>query len=134
MRTIASFAEEWLGRAGIVFAILFVSYLTLNWFAPQTLASPALLIAAAAAGLWLLVRVTRRVLRAAVWRLRNRLLVTYVFIAVVPIVLILSLATLGAYSLVNQLAVYLVTSELERRIEALEDAAHSIVEFSPERM
>src|SRR5205814_4756834 len=93
-----------------------------------------LLVASAATGLWLLVRVTRRVLRAAVWRLRNRLLVTYVFIAVLPIVLILSLATLGAYSLVNQLAVYLVTSELERSIEALEGAAHSIVELAPERM
>jgi sigma-B regulation protein RsbU (phosphoserine phosphatase) len=134
MRAIARYAEEWLGRAGIVFAILLASYLTLNWFAPQALARPAIFIAAIAAGLWLLVRVARRVLKAAVWRLRNRLLVTYVFIAVVPIALILSLATLGAYSLVNQLAVYLVTSELDRRIEALEDAARSMVEFSPERM
>src|SRR5437016_506464 len=127
MRATATFAEEWLGRAGIVFAILLASYLVLSVFAPQTLAGPAVLIATVAAGLWLGVRITRRVLKAAVWRLRNRLLVTYVFIAVVPIALILSLATLGAYSLVNQLAVYLVISELDRRIETLEDAAHSII-------
>jgi len=134
MRPIARFAEEWLGRAGIVFDILLAVYLAINWLAPQTLFGAAVLIAAAIAGIWLLIRITRRILKAAVWRLRNRLLVTYVFIAVVPIALILSLVALGAYSLVNQLAVYLVTSELDRRIEALEDAARSMVEFPPERM
>src|SRR5262249_32075747 len=69
-----------------------------------------------------------------VWRLRNRLLVTYLFIAVVPIALILGLVALAASRFANQLAVYLITSELDRRIEALEGAAQSIVEFPPERM
>ena len=54
------------------------------------------------------------------WRLRNRLIVTYIFIAMVPIVLIATLAALGGYLLVNGLAVYLVTSELDRRIDSLD--------------
>ena len=61
------------------------------------------------------------------WRLRNRLIVTYMFIAVVPIVLIAALAAMGGYLLISQLAVYLVTSELDRRIEALDTAADSLV-------
>ena len=73
--------------------------------------------------MWLAVRIGRRCVKAAVWRLRNRLLVTYTFIAVVPIALILSRAGLGAYFLVNQLAVYVVTAELDRRISALETRA-----------
>jgi sigma-B regulation protein RsbU (phosphoserine phosphatase) len=121
-----SFAAEWFGRPGLAFAILAIAWLLTS--------EPAVLLAAALAAFWLAIRILRRLMRTAVWRLRNRLLVAYLFIAVVPIALILALAALASYTLVSQLAVYLVTSELDRRIEALEDAAHSIVEYSPERM
>ncbi len=53
------------------------------------------------------------------------------FIAVVPIVLIAALASMGGYLLISQLAVYLVTSELDRRIESLDTAAESIVRTAP---
>ena len=36
-------------------------------------------------------QLARRIARRAIWRLRNRLIVAYLFIAVVPIVLILAL-------------------------------------------
>ncbi len=78
-------------------------------------------------GIWM----AARLLRKTVWRLRNRLIVTYVFIAVVPIVLIATLAVVGAYVLINQLAAYLVTSELDRRIASLDTAAESIVKSDP---
>lgn len=52
----------------------------------------ALTVAALAAGL----RLARRGVRAAVWRLRNRLVAAYLFIAVVPPILLLS-PVLGGY-------------------------------------
>jgi sigma-B regulation protein RsbU (phosphoserine phosphatase) len=62
--------------------------------------------------------------RRVIWRLRNRLIVAYLFIAFVPIVLIVILVAIGGYSLVGQLAVYLVSSELDRRTEAMNGVAH----------
>ena len=53
------------------------------------------------------------------------------FIAVVPIVLVAALAWIGGYILINQLAAYLVTSELDRRIDSLDTAARSIVRSAP---
>lgn len=66
-----------------------------------------------------LFRVARRGIIVAIWRLRNRLIAAYLFLAVVPIVLILSLALLTGYLVVGQMAVYLVSRELEHREAAL---------------
>ena len=63
-----------------------------------------------------------------IWRLRNRLIVTYVFVGVVPIVLILVLTFLGMWIVVGQIATYLVTSELNRRAVALENPARFLSE------
>lgn len=70
-------------------------------------------------GAWLAFRLLRIGLRKLTWRLRNRLMVAYVFIAVLPILLILTLVGLGGYMLAGQVAVYLVRSELDRRLVAL---------------
>ncbi len=68
---------------------------------------------------WLPVSLIRQVLRQTIWRLRNRLIVTYIFIAVVPIVLIVALAAVGSWIVVGQVAVYLVNAQLERRAASL---------------
>lgn len=116
---------------GVAFLLLSAIYAVLGWIAPggglRVLAGLGVLIT----GVWSAVRLVRLAARKAVWRLRNRLLVTYLFIAVVPIVLIAALAVAGALTLVAQLAVYLVTSELERRIDGLQSAADSIVRTDP---
>ncbi len=119
MRARAELLFRWLGSAGISFVVLLAAYAALGWIAPRSAFRLVLEIAAIVAGLWLAIRLLRLVARQAVWRLRHRLLVTYLFIAVVPIVLIAGLAALGGYMLVSQLAAYLVTTELDRRIDAL---------------
>ena len=53
------------------------------------------------------------------WRLRNRLIVAYFFIAVVPIILITLLAGFGVHLVGGQISIYLVTSELDRRTVTL---------------
>ncbi len=49
------------------------------------------------------------------WRLRNRLLVTYLFISIIPIGLIVLMVGLTSYLLYGQLAAYLITSDLESK-------------------
>jgi sigma-B regulation protein RsbU (phosphoserine phosphatase) len=53
------------------------------------------------------------------WRLRRRLVVAYVFIAVVPIALIVLLVGLGVYITNGQFASFLVASKLRNRVEVL---------------
>jgi len=47
-------------------------------------------------GLVVLFRLARRAMRRAIWRLRNRLIAAYLFIAVVPIVLLAATVLLAA--------------------------------------
>ncbi len=125
MRARVELLFRWLGGAGVAFLLLLAAYAVLGWIAPRSGVRLVLEISIVVAGLWLVIRLLRMAARQAVWRLRNRLLVTYLFIAVVPIVLIAGLAALGGYMLVYQLAAYLVTTELDRRIDGLTVAASS---------
>ena len=70
-------------------------------------------------GFWLAIRISRAVVKQMLWRLRNRLIVAYFFIAVVPIILITLLAGLGVALVGGQISIFLVTSELERRTVSL---------------
>jgi phosphoserine phosphatase RsbU/P len=59
------------------------------------------------------------------WRLRHRLIVTYIFIGVIPIVLLLLMAGVGSYLFAGQFATYIVTSNLQsalRHLDAANDA------------
>ena len=70
-------------------------------------------------GVLSIVKIGRMALRNLIWRLRNRLIVAYLFIAVVPIVLILALMLVTSYALIGQVAVYLVDKELGNRMRIL---------------
>jgi len=50
------------------------------------------------------------------WRLRNRLIVAYILIAVVPVVLLLGMAGIAAYGLYLQLGAHLLHDDLRGRI------------------
>jgi len=60
--------------------------------------------------------------RRILWRLRNRLIVTYVFIGVIPAVLLVTMALITLYGLAGQFAVFLVTSEIRSQLRSLEAA------------
>src|SRR5215813_3823164 len=57
------------------------------------------------------------------WSLRNRLVVAYLFLAVVPIVLLLILASMLGQIVYEQLGGYLLYHDIEDRIVRLSDAA-----------
>ncbi len=56
------------------------------------------------------------------WRLRNRLIVTYVFIGVIPLVLLSTLALGGLYLSAGQFATFIVTSRLDSELNRLESS------------
>jgi sigma-B regulation protein RsbU (phosphoserine phosphatase) len=76
-------------------------------------------LAALIVGIACLVRLGSRMVRKLIWRLRNRLIVAYVFIAVVPIALILTLAYAAGWTLVGQVAAYFVRTALADRERSL---------------
>jgi sigma-B regulation protein RsbU (phosphoserine phosphatase) len=64
--------------------------------------------------------------RRILWRLRNRLIVTYVFIGVIPAVLLVTMAVITLYGLGGQFAVFVVTSEINSRLRSMEAANQAI--------
>src|SRR6202163_3477906 len=60
--------------------------------------------------------------RRVLWRLRNRLIVTYVFIGVIPAVLLVAMALITLYGLAGQFAVFVVTSEIDSQLRSMEAA------------
>jgi sigma-B regulation protein RsbU (phosphoserine phosphatase) len=61
------------------------------------------------------------------WSLRNRLILAYLFLAVVPIVLLLILASMLGQILYSQLAAYLLYHDIEDRIAMMSDASAGLV-------
>jgi sigma-B regulation protein RsbU (phosphoserine phosphatase) len=72
-----------------------------------------------ACGLLMLLRWTRQKL---MWRLRNRLIVTYVFIGVIPMILLVMMFGLAAYLFAGQFATYIAIANLRSELQHLESA------------
>jgi phosphoserine phosphatase RsbU/P len=66
--------------------------------------------------------------RHLMWRLRNRLIVAYLFIAVVPVVLLLTMAGLASYLLYLQLGAQLLEADLQDRVALVSASAESIAD------
>src|ERR1700686_3736453 len=73
-----------------------------------------------------LILAIRWVKAKALWRLRNRLIVTYVFIGVIPVVMLVVLAILSFYLFAGQFATFVVTTALDSELKSL-DAANSAI-------
>ena len=85
---------------------------------PAFLAICALVYLAIRAGLW--------AKNHLLWRLRNRLITAYIFIAVVPVMLLLTMAGLAAYLLYWQLGSYVIYTEMDDRVERVSEVAGAI--------
>src|SRR5271165_2578722 len=60
------------------------------------------------------------------WRLRNRLIVTYVFIGVIPVFLLLVISLITLYLLSGQFANYVVMSEINAHLRNMETANQTV--------
>ena len=119
------------GKLEKTFSILVVVYFILLMLAPGSGFTTFLQFATVVLAFWILLRLARTGLRQAIWRLRNRLVVTYVLIGVVPILLIVALVGLGAYMLAAQIGVYIARNELDRTIASMHAATDVLRRADP---
>jgi sigma-B regulation protein RsbU (phosphoserine phosphatase) len=68
----------------------------------------------------------RWIKRRILWRLRNRLIVTYVFIGVIPVVLLVAMASFSLYLFAGQFATFVVISELNTQLRSVSAANAAI--------
>jgi sigma-B regulation protein RsbU (phosphoserine phosphatase) len=68
------------------------------------------------------VLIFRWIYRPLLWRLRNRLIVTYLFIGVMPILLLLLMGGLAGYLFAGQFATYVAISDLHSELQHLQAA------------
>ena len=111
------------GKVDKTFAVMLVLYLILRVAWRDSALESLVALTTSVLSIWILLRLVRIGVRKMTWRLRNRLMAAYFFIAVLPILLVLALVGLGAYMLAGQVAVYLVRSELDRRLVSLRSVA-----------
>src|SRR5580700_3769860 len=60
------------------------------------------------------------------WRLRNRLIVTYVFIGVIPVFLLVIISLIALYLMAGQFASFVVTSDVATHLRSMEAADRTI--------
>src|SRR5208282_5587195 len=68
----------------------------------------------------------RRLRSKLLWRLRNRLVVTYVFIGVIPVFLLVMISLITLYLLAGQFASFVVTSDIATHLRSMEAANRAI--------
>ncbi|HKM85577.1 MAG TPA: SpoIIE family protein phosphatase [Terriglobales bacterium] len=124
-------------QSWVAWAALYVLALDLLLFAVQWLtrrASPAtsasltgwVTFLSALAILLLAIAGFRWLRSQLLWRLRNRLIVTYVFIGVIPVFLLVVISLITLYLLAGQFASFVVTSDIATHLRSMEAANRAI--------
>jgi sigma-B regulation protein RsbU (phosphoserine phosphatase) len=72
------------------------------------------------AGVLFAILAFRWIKRKALWRLRNRLIVTYIFIGVIPTILLVAMSAISLYLFSGQFANFVVTSEFKSQLRSLQ--------------
>ncbi len=125
-----SWQSFWLRRSRLekVAALVLLMSLIVDNSAAERFTSLGTLLHLAAAGcfLALLFRYLRGLLSFAIWRLRNRLLITYLFIAVVPIVLVASMGAISSYIFYGMVSTYMAHAEVQRLQDSLALAGRTV--------
>src|ERR1039457_4174907 len=121
----------------VAWASLYVLALDLLLFALQLLTSRVMPRVSSSRGGWviflsilaiiLLTVVGFRWLRShLLWRLRNRLIVTYVFIGVIPVVLLVMISLISLYLFAGQFASFVITSDIATHLRSMEASNRAI--------
>ena len=74
----------------------------------------------------LLVKGMRWARQRLMWRLRNRLIVTYIFIGVIPIILLFAMVLLAGYLFAGQFATYIALADLDSELQHLTAANNAL--------
>jgi sigma-B regulation protein RsbU (phosphoserine phosphatase) len=93
----------------------------------QTPRNIFLIVLVLLSALYITIRVLHWVRERLLWSLRNRLVITYLFIAVVPVLLLLAMAGLAAYLLYWQLGSYVLYTQMQDRVNRLRGVTATLV-------
>jgi sigma-B regulation protein RsbU (phosphoserine phosphatase) len=132
-RARAFFTRGWTGRVVAVALAAWLLDVLLSlggWALPAILRVPADLVVGLFA-LWLLWRASRWVSRRLLWRIRTKLIVSYLFIALVPVVLLTLFMAVAGVLLLGLTASRVVTGEIDRAADVLQAAARSALAGLP---
>jgi serine phosphatase RsbU (regulator of sigma subunit) len=130
----AFFLQTWPGRVvGAAFAVwLLDGLLSLaGWSVPGVFAVPAAIVRWVFAA-WLAWRGFRWVSERLLWRIRTKLIVSYLFIALVPVVLLSLFMAVATVLMLGLTASRLVTGEIDRSADVLQATARSALAGLPE--
>jgi sigma-B regulation protein RsbU (phosphoserine phosphatase) len=124
----ATFKEVWehLSWLDLLSTFVVIAGLVLQLLSFNAGPSNFLKYLAVLAALYLVVRFIGWWRSRLLWSLRNRLIVAYLFIAFVPILLIVTLVLLAARILYSQLGAYLLHEDIQERVEVIADLAEHI--------
>ncbi len=128
-RARAFFLKSWPGRlllAGIALAMLGLLGLPL-----PSVVSGFVRFVLIVFGLFGFFRLSRVALRALLWKIRSKLILSYLFVGLVPIVLASTFFVLAGVLLVNLVAAHLVTAEIDRMTGTLSTLAESVLPSLP---
>ena len=121
----------------LVWAALYLITLELFLFAVQLLTSRAFPRVSASLEGWVsflsilaivlfLIAFFRRLRAKLLWRLRNRLVVTYVFIGVIPVFLLFGISLISLYLFAGQFASFVITSDIAAHLRSMEASNRAI--------
>ena len=116
-----------LSRAGIALLLTFLVY-AMIWllrflYPRQSPLGSILGFVAVWAASYLVVYGVAWARRKLLWSLRNQMSAAYIFIAVVPVLLLLSMAGLGAYLLYWQIGSYILYNQVQTRVQRVSNIA-----------
>jgi serine phosphatase RsbU (regulator of sigma subunit) len=125
----AFFLRTWRGRvllAALALWILEVAGVPLPGFVSQ---AKGLVLGVGLA--WYGFRAVRYVLRRLLWRIRTKLLVSYLFIAVVPVVLLSIFFLVAGVLFTGLVASHLLSTEVDRQARDLDQTARTTLSHAP---
>ncbi|MGI8961096.1 MAG: PP2C family protein-serine/threonine phosphatase [Bryobacteraceae bacterium] len=120
-----------LGIVGIAFLLALALFL-LFYFTGHGALLALDILALIPLGAIMAFRAFRFAQRNLLWSLRNRLLFVYGLFGVLPILLLFVLAGLGTWALLSELAIYLASSALDRRIDSVHTALETVQRVPPD--
>ena len=119
--------RPFMGKPEIALALFGSIWALSFWLFPHPLVLVPATVIVLWLWIWVAIRVGPHLFKKATWRLRNRLIVAYLFIAVVPILLILRAASYSAEILSQQVSIYLVSTEFDRHVGQVRSAGDSLL-------
>ena len=122
----------WLRMSPLDIAALIVFFASAGLWALWQLISQSpqnvfLIVLVLVSSIYITIRVLHWVRERLLWSLRNRLVITYLFIAVVPVLLLLAMAGLAAYLLYWQLGSYVLYTQMQDRVNRLRGVTATLV-------